>query len=93
MALFYLIVPLSHESVTVSRQGQYQERETELAKWSSAIIHFVIYTCAFPTSMKTAHGIYMTLILCVDVTGFISYLIYWYFQNTHSHLITFIYTK
>ncbi len=28
---------------------QHQGRETEAAKWNSAIIHFIIYTCAFPT--------------------------------------------
>ncbi len=49
MALFYSSVPVSHDSVTVSRQAQHQDPETEAAKWNSVIINFIIYTCAFPT--------------------------------------------
>lgn len=30
--------------MTVSQHGQYQDPETETAKWNPAIIHFVIYT-------------------------------------------------
>ncbi len=47
-------VPVSPDSVTVSQHEQYQNPETEAAKWNSAITHFIIYTCAFPTqsSMK-----------------------------------------
>ncbi len=46
MALFYSSVPVSHDSVTVSRQAQHQDPETEAAEWNPAIIHF---TCAFLT--------------------------------------------
>ncbi len=33
----------------MSQRVQYQDLETEAAKWNSAIIHFIIYTFAFPT--------------------------------------------
>ncbi len=36
------VVPVSHDSVTVSRHAQNQDHETK------AIIHFVIYAGAFP---------------------------------------------
>ncbi len=49
MVQFYSSVPVSHDSVTVSKHVQYQNPETEAAKWNAAIIHFIIYTCAFPT--------------------------------------------
>ncbi len=49
MALFYRSVPVGHDSVTVSRHAQYQDSETEAAKWDSAITHFITRTCAFPT--------------------------------------------
>ncbi len=56
MAVFYLSVPVSQDSVTVSQHEQYQDPETEAAKWNSAIIHFIIYTCAFPTvTVKKPH--------------------------------------
>ncbi len=51
MALFYSSVPVRHDSVTVSHYEQYQDPETEAAKWKSAIIYHIIYTCAFPTVM------------------------------------------
>ncbi len=35
--------------MTVSQHAQYQDIDAEAAKWNSAIIHFIIYTCAFPT--------------------------------------------
>ncbi len=35
----------NYDSVTVRQNAQYQEA----AKWNSTIIHFIIYTCAFPT--------------------------------------------
>ncbi len=47
MALFYSSVSVSHDGVTVSQHAQYQDPETEAAKWNSAIIDFIIYTCAF----------------------------------------------
>ena len=43
MALLYSSVPVSHDSVTVSQHAQYQDPETEAAKWNSAIIHLIIY--------------------------------------------------
>ncbi len=46
MDLLYSSVPVSRGSVTVSQHGQYQNPETEAAKWNSAIID--IYTCDFP---------------------------------------------
>ncbi len=51
MAQFYSNVPVNRDSVTVSQHTQYQDPETETAKWNSAVIHFIIYTCAFPTVM------------------------------------------
>ncbi len=45
MVLLYV----SHASVTVSQHAQHQDPETEAAKWNSAVIHFIIYTCDFPT--------------------------------------------
>ncbi len=47
--LFYSSVPVSHDNGTASQHAQYQDPETEAAKWNSAIIHFIIYTCAFLT--------------------------------------------
>ena len=35
--------------MTVSQHAQYQDPETESDTWDSAIIHFIIYTCAFPS--------------------------------------------
>ncbi len=49
MALFYLSVPVSHDSVTVSQHAQYEDPETEAAKIKSAINKFIIYICAFST--------------------------------------------
>ena len=46
MALFFSNKP---DSVTVSQHAQYQGPENEAAKWNSAIIHLITYTCAFPT--------------------------------------------
>lgn len=34
--------------VTVSQRVQCQDPEPEAATWNSNIIHFIIYTCAFP---------------------------------------------
>ena len=56
MALFCSSVPVSHDSVTVSQHTQYQDPETEAAKWNSAIVSFIIYTCAFPT--VTCHNVF-----------------------------------
>lgn len=50
LALFYLNVPVSHDSVTVSRRGP---PEAEAAKWKSAVINFIIYTCAFPPTVTS----------------------------------------
>lgn len=41
---FYSSAPVSHDCATVS-----QRLETGADKWSSAIIHFIIYTSAFPS--------------------------------------------
>ncbi len=49
MALFCSSVPVRHDSVTVSQHEQYQDPETEAAKWNSVIINFIIHTCAFLT--------------------------------------------
>ncbi len=38
----------SIQVMTASQHEQYKDPETEAAKWNSAIIHFVIYTCVFP---------------------------------------------
>ncbi len=42
MVLSYPSVPASHDSVTVSLHAQYQDPETEAAKWNPAIINFII---------------------------------------------------
>ncbi len=52
MALFYPGVPVNHDSVTVSQHAQYQDPDTEAAKWNSAIINLIIYTCERPTDSK-----------------------------------------
>ncbi len=44
-----LMVVLFYSSV--SQHEQHQDPETEAAKWNSAFIHFIIYTCAFPIEM------------------------------------------
>ncbi len=36
-------------TATASQHAQHQDLEAEVAKWNSAIIHLIIYTCAFPT--------------------------------------------
>lgn len=53
--------------MTVSKHAQYEEPETEAAKRSLDIIHFIVYTCAFPISIKKAYGIYMILIQCYEL--------------------------
>lgn len=35
--------------MTVSQLAQNQDSETEATKWKSLVIHFITYTCAFPT--------------------------------------------
>lgn len=52
MASLYSNVPVSHGSVTMSQYVQYYDPETGAAKWNSVIIHFIIYTCDFPTDMS-----------------------------------------
>ncbi len=47
MALLYSSVLVSHASEQVSWHAKRQEPKTEEAKWKSAIIHFIICTCAF----------------------------------------------
>lgn len=49
MALFYSTVPERHDTVTGSQHAEYQDPETEVDKWNSVTIHFIIYTRAFPT--------------------------------------------
>lgn len=59
MALFHLAFPLSHHSVTVSKDAEYwYTEETEAHKWNSAIINFVIYTCTFHTVYMADNVIY-----------------------------------
>lgn len=48
MAPFYLSVSLNHVSVKVSQHAQYQNPEIEAANGYSAVINFIIHTCAFP---------------------------------------------
>lgn len=49
MALFYSTVPERHDTETGSQHAEYQDPETEVDKWNSVTIHFIIYTRAFPT--------------------------------------------
>ncbi len=42
MAQFSSSVPVSPDSVTASQHKQYQDSETEEAKWNSAIINYII---------------------------------------------------
>lgn len=44
-----LISFLMAQFYTVSQHAQCQEPETEAAKWNSAIVDFITYTCVFPT--------------------------------------------
>lgn len=39
---------MSQQVMTVSQHAQHQDPETEAAKWNSAIVHFITYTCDFP---------------------------------------------
>ncbi len=50
MAPFHSRAPVGHDSVTASQHAQHQDPETEAAKWNSAIINLIIYTCAFPSA-------------------------------------------
>lgn len=50
IALFYSSAPVSNDSVTVIQHAQYQDTEVEAAKWNSAIVNCLNYTCAFPTA-------------------------------------------
>ncbi len=52
MAPFCSSVPVSHASMTVSEHEQYQDPETEAAKWNSAMFRFVIYTCGFTVTCQ-----------------------------------------
>lgn len=36
-----LCVPVNHDSVAVSQHGQFQDPETDAAKWYSAVIHLL----------------------------------------------------
>lgn len=62
ITLLYSSVQVSHDSVTVSQHVQYQDFEIEAAKRNLAIINFIVYICAFPTSMKKVGWIYRILI-------------------------------
>ncbi len=37
--------------------AQYQDPETEAAKWNSAIIHFIIYTCAYTVTHENVYPV------------------------------------
>ena len=54
MTQFYSGVPASPDNGTVSQPEQHQESETEAASWNSAIVHFIIYTRAFPTCLMSS---------------------------------------
>lgn len=49
LLLLFCCVPVSHDSVRVRQHAQHHNPETEALKWNSAVIHFIIYTSAFPT--------------------------------------------
>lgn len=58
-SVFFLIV-LSHILVHLlvgtyfdNKRAQYQDPENDTAKWNSAIVHFNIYICAFPTCLQS----------------------------------------
>lgn len=59
-------------SVTLSQNEQYQDPETDTAKWNSAIIHCIIYTCAFPNvicvllNLKSSTGFFRLTMICVN---------------------------
>ncbi len=76
MAPFYSSVPVSHDSVTVSQHAQYQDPETEAAKWNSAIINYIMCACAFPT--ETCQNVcwptgisYLTAVLVCTTTDLV----------------------
>lgn len=47
LSIFTPSVPVIQDSVRVEQHAQYQESETKAAKWNSAIIHVIMYPCAF----------------------------------------------
>lgn len=47
--MFFSGIPVGYDSVKVSQHEQYHDPETEAVKWNSAVIQFIIITCAFPT--------------------------------------------
>lgn len=47
MMAFCPCVPVMNYIVTVNQHAQPQEPDTEAAKGNSAIIIFIVYTCAF----------------------------------------------
>ncbi len=59
MAKFYLCVPVSHDSVTVSQHVQYQGPETEAAKWNSAIVNLFFLLWFFEKGHCTKHRFYV----------------------------------
>ncbi len=48
--------------MTESQHEQYQDPETEAAKWNSAVIDFIIYSCAF-TAMSSVKKVNCYLFL------------------------------
>ena len=48
----------------VSQHVQYKDPETEVAKWNTAIINFIIYTCVFPYLL--CHNIFQEKGLSID---------------------------
>ncbi len=56
MALFYSCVPVIHDSVAMNQDIQYRDPETEAAKWNTAIINLIIYTCAPPVGVNNEYG-------------------------------------
>ncbi len=61
MALLCSSVAVSYDRVTACTI--YQDLETGAAKWNSAIINFVIYTCAFPVKISSVQKAYFPFLI------------------------------
>lgn len=49
MILLFSRVSLNHDGTAVSQEAQCHKAEPEATKLNSALINFIIYTCAFTT--------------------------------------------
>ena len=91
MALFHSSVPVSHDSVTVSQRAQYQDPETEATKWNSAVINFIIYTCAFPA--VTCQNVFLEKGFCCAVSPLVAWQPHSEVKTVGSHCTWLMFTQ